>query len=100
MQGLNASFSKYPMPDYLYAHAPEPFPHQIRCVPDDVEHDEGVAWLYDIQATVAMLDLEKDVDYIMPSVTIVRFVRHHDAERFYNAMVLGLGANCTLREFL
>jgi hypothetical protein len=86
---------------YLYSERPPPYPHQIRCCPiASIDHDDGVAWLKGLYATLEMIGMEEGRDYVTASLTMFCFAQHHAAERFYNALLLDLGANLSLREFL
>lgn len=87
------------MHHYFYSEVSSPFEHQIRCVPDEgLDHDSGVEWLNDLYRTIDMLDLVEDRDFVTPAMTIFRFSELGLAEQFYNSLLLGLGANITLRE--
>ncbi len=88
------------MPEYFYSEVEPPYPHRVRCVPDDYEHDDGVNWIRAIYETLSMLDLEEDRDYTAPALTILQFKSYEHATAFEKTMNLNLGLNFVLAERL
>lgn len=86
------------MPQYLYSEIDPPFPHQIRCVPDNVEHEDGVQWLQSMYSTLELLDMEEGRDFITKSLTIFCFRTWELATRFDQAIYLGFANNILLTE--
>jgi len=78
---------------YYYSESADPnFSHVIRCEPDSGHtHESGKEWLLDIQKTIELLGLKKDVDYQRWAASLFAFATEEGASAFYTGASVDLG---------